>query len=82
MKFIKPKNEKLKKPNWELPQKTIAIVKHYASYTGYSEEEVLSKFLENILDDPDFIHHIKKKTNNKRIVKELGLDEDDLQTTS
>ncbi|MGM0899205.1 MAG: hypothetical protein ACQEV0_14955 [Bacillota bacterium] len=82
MRFIQPKKQNLQKVKWELPDKTIAIVKHYAEYTGYSEEEVLSTFLENILDDPQFISYIENKRNNKRILKDLELISDDLQTPS
>lgn len=82
MRFIQPKNRKMQKVSWELPDKTIAIVKYYAEYTGYSEEEVLETFLDNILEDPKFIQHIETKRNNKRILKDLEMDSDDLQTTS
>ena len=82
MRFIQPKNRKMQKVSWELPDKTIAIVRHYAEYTGYSEEEVLETFLDNILEDPQFIQHIEARRNNKRILKDLEMDSDDLQTTS
>ncbi|MBU9674846.1 hypothetical protein KQ939_16770 [Planococcus sp. CP5-4] len=82
MRFIQPKKQNLQKVNWALPDKTIAIVKHYAEYTGYSEEEVLSAFLENILDDSQFITYVENKRNNKRILKDLELISDDLQTPS
>lgn len=74
MKFIQPKNQKTVKASWSLPEKTIAIVKYYAEYTGYSEDEVLETFLENILEDENFIEHIKGRRNNKRILKDLELD--------
>ena len=82
MRFIQPKKQNLQKVNWALPDKTIAIVKHYAEYTGYSEEEVLSEFLENILDDSQFISYVENKRNNKRILKDLELVSDDLQAPS
>lgn len=78
MRFIQPKKQNLQKITWALPDKTIAIVKHYAEYTGYTEEEVLSEFLNNILDDKEFISHIETKRNNKRILKDLELAADDL----
>lgn len=78
MRFIQPKKQNLQKVTWALPDKTIAIVKHYAEYTGYTEEEVLSEFLNNILDDKEFINHIGTKRNNKRILKDLELAADDL----
>lgn len=78
MRFIQPKKQNLQKVTWALPDKTIAIVKHYAEYTGYTEEEVLSEFLNNILDDKEFINHIGTKRNNKRILKDLELAAEDL----
>lgn len=82
MRFIQPKKQNLQKVSWALPDKTIAIVKHYAEYTGYTEEEVLSAFLENILDDSQFISYVENKRNNKRILKDLELISDDLQASS
>lgn len=78
LKFIEPKNLKTSKVNWSLPQKTIRLVEHYAEYTGYSEEEVLARFLDNLLLDENFKEHIKKKRNNRRILKDLELNENDL----
>lgn len=71
MKFIEPKNVKMSKVEWSLPQKTIRLVEHYANYTGYSVEEVVSKYLDNLLFDEKFKEHIKKKRNNKRILLSL-----------
>lgn len=82
MRFIQPKKQNLQKVTWALPDKTIAIIKHYAEYTGYTEEEVLAEFLENILNDKSFITHIETKRNNKRILKDLELAADDLQASS
>lgn len=78
LKFIEPKNLKTSKVNWSLPQKTIRLVEHYAEYTGYSEEEVVARFLDNLLLDENFKVHIKKKRNNRRILKDLELNEYDL----
>ena len=83
MKFIKPKNQKKQNPNWELTERTLSIVKYYAEYTGYTEEEVLEQFLKNILSDKDFIDWAYSKRNNKRILKELELSPgDNPQATS
>lgn len=78
LKFIEPKNLKTSKVNWSLPQKTIRLVEHYAEYTGYSEEEIVARFLDNLLLDENFKEHIKKKRNNRRILKDLELNENDL----
>lgn len=76
--FIEPKADQFEKVNWSLPEKTVRLVEHYAEYTGYSAEEVVSMFFENVLNDVNFKSYIKAKRNNKRILKDLRLSEDDL----
>ena len=78
MKYIQPKNTKKTKTDWLLPEKTHRLIEHYAEYVGYSEEEVVETFLENLIDDPSFREYIKNKRNNKRILKDLGLNENEL----
>ena len=78
MKYIQPKNTKKSKNDWLLPEKTLRLVEHYAEYVGYSEEEVVEVFLENLIDDSNFREYIKTKRNNKRILKDLGLNENEL----
>lgn len=51
------------------------IVKHYAEYTEYDESEIVDMFLLNVLGDVQFIEWIKNKRNNKRVIKELDLEE-------
>ncbi|MCL6574131.1 MAG: hypothetical protein K6T88_21050 [Bacillus sp. (in: Bacteria)] len=74
MEFIKPKKHKTKKSEWLLSERALNIVKYYAEYTGYTEDEVLEKFLTNILLDKEFEKWINNKRNNKRILKDLELD--------
>lgn len=75
MKFIKPKNNNADKVDWLLSERTRAIVKYYAEYTEYSESEVVDIFLRNLLDDKDFKKWIENKRNNRRMLKQLELDE-------
>jgi hypothetical protein len=75
MDFIKPKNKNANKVDWEISERTRAIVKHYSEYTEYTESEVVDMFIKNILKDEDFIEWISNKRNNKRIVKELEIEE-------
>jgi len=75
LKFIKPKNKNAERVEWELSEQTRAIVKYYAEYTEYTEDEVVETFLLNILDDVDFIDWIKNKRNNKRIIKQLEIED-------
>lgn len=75
MQYIKPKNKNVDKVNWLVSERTRMIVKHYAEYTEYDESEIVDRFLRNILGDEQFIEWIKNKRNNKRIIKELELEE-------
>ncbi|WP_075982661.1 hypothetical protein [Bacillus massilinigeriensis] len=75
MKFIKPKNTNADKVDWLISERSQAIVKYYAEYTQYSESEVADKFLQNILDDKDFIKWIEQKRNNKRLIKQMEIEE-------
>nr|WP_221261023.1 hypothetical protein [Anoxybacillus tengchongensis] len=58
-----------------ISERTQAIVKYYAEYTEYSESEVADKFLQNILDDKDFIKWIEQKRNNKRLIKQMEIED-------
>lgn len=75
MKFIKPKNTNADKVDWLISERSQAIVKYYAEYTQYSESEVADKFLQNILDDKDFIKWIEQKRNNKRLIKQMEIED-------
>ncbi|WP_299094723.1 hypothetical protein [uncultured Metabacillus sp.] len=75
MKFVEPKNKNVEKVDWKLSEKTRAIVKYYSEYTEYSESEIVDMFLRNLLEDENFIKWIESKRNNRRIVKQLELEE-------
>jgi hypothetical protein len=77
VKFIEPKNRNAKPVDWKISKKTQDIIKYYAEYTEYSEEEVVDEFLLNILGDQKFIDWINTKKNNKRILKDLGLSDNE-----
>ena len=75
MKFIKPKNNKAENVDWLISERVRAIVKTYAEYTEYSESEVVDMLLLNILDDKDFLKWIENKRNNRRIVRQLEIED-------
>lgn len=77
MEFIKPKNRNAKTVEWKISKKTQNIVRYYTEYTEYTEEEVVDEFLLNILDDKKFLDWVNAKKNNKRILKDLGLSDDE-----
>lgn len=75
MKFIKPKNDNAENVDWLVSERVRNLVKTYAEYTEYTESEIVNKFLLNLLDDEDFIEWIEHKRNNRRIVKQLDIQE-------
>ncbi|MEK5444434.1 hypothetical protein [Fredinandcohnia sp. FSL W7-1320] len=76
MQFIEPKKRLEKKADWRVSEHTKSTVKHYAEYTGYTEDEVVDMFLKNLLEDENFINWITQKRRNKRIVQQLALSEE------
>lgn len=76
LEFIQPKNKNAKKVDWNISERTRALVSYYAEYSEYSEEEVVDEFLlRNLIKDEHFIEWIKSKRNNKRMLKSIGIDE-------
>ncbi|MBM7571202.1 hypothetical protein [Aquibacillus albus] len=75
MQFIKPKNKNAEKVDWEISEKVRSTVKYYSEYTEYSESEVVEVFLSNLLEDKKFIEWIESRRNNKRIVKQLEIED-------
>lgn len=75
MKFITPKNNKAESVEWLISERVRALVNVYSEYTGYSESEVVDTLLLNILDDKDFLQWIENKRNNRRIVKQLEIED-------
>lgn len=75
MKFIKPKNDNAENVDWLVSERVRNLVKTYAEYTEYTESEIVNKFLLNLLDDKEFIGWVENKRNNRRIVKQLEIQE-------
>ncbi|HEO8422755.1 hypothetical protein [Niallia sp. FSL W8-0635] len=73
--YIKPKNLNSERVNWVISEQTRSIVTAFTEYSEYTESEVVDEFLKNILTDKDFVDWVMKKRNNKRLLKQLGLEE-------
>ena len=73
IKYIKPKYVNVEPIEFKLSEKTRKLICHYAEYTGLTESQVLEETLTNLLEDKDFIQHIKGLRNNVRIKRELGI---------
>jgi hypothetical protein len=75
LEFIKPKNKNYESVDWQISERTRAIVKFYAEYCEFSEQEVVDEFLQkNLLKDEDFLEWVENRRNNKRILKLIGLE--------
>lgn len=73
IKFIKPRNIKRSSVDWQISERTQALIKYYAEYTEYTESDVVDDFLTNLLNDKDFIDWILHRRNNKRIIQQLDV---------
>ncbi len=72
MEFIKPKPvAQGTKTTWNLSPCTRAVVRYYAEYTGYTEDEVVDQFLYQLCKDPDFENWLKQKRRNKRALAQI-----------
>lgn len=71
MQFIEPKKRLEKKVEWRVSGHTLAIVKFYAEFTGYTEDEIVDRFLKNLLDDKKLIEWANNKRRNKRVFQKL-----------
>jgi hypothetical protein len=73
--YIKPKNLNSERVDWIVSEQTRNIVAAFSEYSEYTESEVVDEFLKNILTDKDFVNWVMKKRNNKRLLRQLGLEE-------
>jgi hypothetical protein len=71
MEYIQPKNTGKRKVSWNVSTNTFAVVKYYAQYTGYSEDEVVDRFLVQLRDDPQFKAWLRKQRRNKRAIAQI-----------
>jgi hypothetical protein len=75
MRFMKPKDKKLKKVDWEVPERLVDLVKVYSEYINYSETEVIEYYLGFIQEDENFRSWVLQKRNNKKLLKLLEMEE-------
>lgn len=68
--FIKP-CKRVNKVNWKISDHTNFLIKCYAKYSGTSEDEVVDKFLKNLLKNQDFADWIRHQRSNKRMLDKL-----------
>jgi hypothetical protein len=73
--YIKPKNLNSERVDWVISEQARNIVAAFSEYSEYTESEVVDEFLKNILTDKEFVDWAMKKRNNRRLLKQLGLEE-------
>jgi len=77
MKYIKPRKGYDQKTPWRVSKHTLYAVRYYAQYVNRPEDEVVDRFLKNLLDDPDFLEWVHSKRRNKRMLAQLFPDDQD-----
>jgi hypothetical protein len=77
MKFIEPKKKRADKVDWKISERTRSIVKYYAEYTEFTEDEIIDEFLLNLLNDKKFLKWVEGKRYNKRILAQIFDVEED-----
>ncbi|MEC0276920.1 hypothetical protein [Peribacillus frigoritolerans] len=60
---------------WVISEHTRIVVAAFAEYSEYTQSEIVDEFLKNLLTDEDFIEWVRNKRNNKRLLKQLELEE-------
>lgn len=78
MEYIKPKNLGGHKVKWNISTQTSAVVKYYAEYTGYTEDEIVDMYLMQLRDDPDFKTWLSKKRRNVRAMSQIYKGKEDV----
>lgn len=82
MKPIKPKFSEAVQVNWKISKYSQRIISEYASYTKYSEDELVDRAIAEFMDDDNFRLWLKSKRNNKRSSELLEKYEDFKKRTS
>jgi len=75
MEFIRPRNIKAEQVDWEISEQSRALVKCYAEYTEYTENDVVDMLLKNILQDKNFVTWVQERRFNKRIMGQIFIQE-------
>lgn len=55
MEFIQPKVNYNNKVKFDLSSDVVELIKHYAEYTGFEQNEDVDMFLRNVLLDENFL---------------------------
>lgn len=79
MKFIKPKMINKNKVVFNISNKTKSIIEYYSKYTGYAEDEIVDIFMQNVLEDAEFVTWLNKQRYSKKIKSIILNDKDNIQ---
>jgi DNA primase large subunit len=67
MNFLTPRFKNKEKVEYRISHRTRLIIEYYAKYAGYSEDEVIDIFMENILLDKEFVEWLNKRRSRGKI---------------
>ncbi len=68
MGVIKPKNKLTNKMNFQISKESAEILKQYAMYTGYGENELIDMILNKLLFDNEFRSWANERRDKKKIL--------------
>jgi hypothetical protein len=71
MGILKPKPKLDNKMDWKVSTHTKHVIKYFAEYTRYSEDEVVDKVLGHLINDDGFLEWIHTQRRNTRMMKQL-----------
>jgi hypothetical protein len=71
MEYIEPKPKLGSKVVWTVSDNVKSVVKYYAEYTGYTEDEIVDTYLSQLRDDPKFKEWLLGKRRNKRAISQV-----------
>jgi hypothetical protein len=74
MRVLEPKNRRAEPVKWKISEHSREIVKQFAAYCEYSEEEVVDQCIKILLQDEDFLDWIESRRYNKTAIAKIFPD--------
>lgn len=68
---IKPSNRRAEPVDWRIAEHAREIVKHFAEYAEYPEEEIVERCLQLLLDDEGFQDWVVSRRYTTRLAARL-----------
>lgn len=71
MRVLEPKHRRAEPVDWKISEHSREIVRHFATYSEYPEEEVVDECIKILLKDEGFLDWIERRRYNKTALKKL-----------